>query len=708
MLLIARIVRLSLASFTATAITLAILPAAAEPLTLRRVMLSSGGVGYFEHEARIDGNATLELELRLDQIDDVLKSLVVYDDKGGIGSVVLPGREPLAQAFRDLPFEPSALSSPVALFGALQGAEVTVTGARTLSGRIISVVEERMQLPGPNPAVIARHRVSLMTPTGLQQFVLQEAESVQFSDPKLKGQVETALAAIAQHRTKDKRTLTIAANGQGARTVRVAYVVATPLWKTAYRVTLPPVTPGETDGPNARAHMQGWAVVENMTGQDWSKVELTLVSGSPVTFRQALYQAYYVNRPDVPVEVMGRVLPRLDQGAVALEQQQLANQLQRAERSRAAGGALAAAPPAPATAKAARDAREDDARRQFNVPIALADAIAAAESEEATTQVAFRFPQPVSVESGQTLTIPVVNREVPARRLALYQPQTHARHPLAAVRLSNDAKDGQGTGLPPGVLTLYERGRDGQITYVGDARLGALPAGEQRLVSYALDQKVLIDREEQGRRSIGKGTIDRGVFRYLITERQSVTYRVKGAKLEARSLIIEHPRQGGWKLVQPLEKDTEMTDGFYRLSGELPKDGATKIEVVLELPRIESVQIAQINRDQISFFANAQELDKPVRDAFVELAKLQGEVDKHARRQDELNGQRKRLVDDQSRLRDNLNRTPSNSDIHRRYLTKLNEQESEIEKLDGELRKAEDAQIKAKEAVAGYIAGLKL
>jgi hypothetical protein len=118
MLLIARIVRLSLATFTATAITLAIMPAAAEPLVLKRVMLSSGGVGYFEHEARIDGNATLELELRLDQIDDVLKSLVVYDDKGGIGSVVLPGREPLAQAFRDLPFEQTALGSPVALLGA--------------------------------------------------------------------------------------------------------------------------------------------------------------------------------------------------------------------------------------------------------------------------------------------------------------------------------------------------------------------------------------------------------------------------------------------------------------------------------------------------------------------------------------------------------------------------------------------------------------
>ena len=63
---------------------------------------------------------------------------------------------------------------------------------------------------------------------------------------------------------------------------------------------------------------QGWAVLENMSGQDWRDVEPTLVSGNPVTFRQALYAAYYVDRPEVPVEVLGRVLPAPDTGAIGL------------------------------------------------------------------------------------------------------------------------------------------------------------------------------------------------------------------------------------------------------------------------------------------------------------------------------------------------------------------------------------------------------
>ena len=81
------------------------LSAFAQDLALKRVMLSSGGLGYFEYEATVDGDATLRLTVSLEQVDDVLKSLVVYDDKGGVGGLSLPGREPLAQAFKDLPFD---------------------------------------------------------------------------------------------------------------------------------------------------------------------------------------------------------------------------------------------------------------------------------------------------------------------------------------------------------------------------------------------------------------------------------------------------------------------------------------------------------------------------------------------------------------------------------------------------------------------------
>src|SRR5215469_18196385 len=107
-------------------VSLIALPAFAQDLTLKRVMLSSGGLGYFEYEASVDGDATLKLTVPLAQVDDVLKSLVVYDDKGGVGGLSLPGREPLTQLFKDLPFDQQSLDSAAQLLAALKGAEVTI------------------------------------------------------------------------------------------------------------------------------------------------------------------------------------------------------------------------------------------------------------------------------------------------------------------------------------------------------------------------------------------------------------------------------------------------------------------------------------------------------------------------------------------------------------------------------------------------------
>src|SRR6266853_1047109 len=151
----------------AAAVFAVVAPANAADLSLQRVMLSSGGVGYFEYEAVVDGNTTLSLDVPLDQVDDILKSLVVYDDGCTASEVTLPGREPLTQSFVDLPFDRAALDSAPALLNALQGAEVRVTGAKPMSGRLVRVVEETSR--GADGLAIPRDRVTLLTDSGIEQ-----------------------------------------------------------------------------------------------------------------------------------------------------------------------------------------------------------------------------------------------------------------------------------------------------------------------------------------------------------------------------------------------------------------------------------------------------------------------------------------------------------------------------------------------------------
>jgi hypothetical protein len=97
------------------------------------------------------------------------------------------------------------------------------------------------------------------------------------------------------------------------------------------------------------------------------------------------------------------------------------------------------------------------------------------------------------------------------------------RHPLATISLTNES----GAGLPPGVLTIYEQTGAGGAAYLGDARLTLFPPSEERMLSYAVDSKVTIDRSGQEQQAIVETAIAEGVMRLTRLARQITTYRLK-------------------------------------------------------------------------------------------------------------------------------------------------------------------------------------
>lgn len=655
---------------------------AAEPV-LKRVVLSTGGVGYFEYEAPVDGDATLSLDVPLDQVDDVLKSLVVYDAGGTAGAITLPGREPLTQSFVDLPFDRAALDSATALLNALQGAEIRIAAPKALSGRLVHVDEETVR--GPGGVAETRSRVSVMTEAGLQQVVLQEVDAIAFANPELQRQVNTALTRIAAHRATARRQLTLQTRGAGQRMVRLGYVVGMPLWKASYRLSLP------ADAQAGTARLQGWAVLENFSGRAWPDVELTLLSGNPVTFRQALYESYYVKRPVVPVESGGRVLPPPDTGTVPAELAEKREEAAAAPRAaprslaRDALGAAGLAAPAPMAPP----------------PPARIDAAAAVED---ATQVAFTAPYKITVAAGQSLVLPLLDRELPARRIDLYQPSVNPLHPLASVELMNDS----GTGLPPGVLTLYQQNAERGALYLGDARLAALPTGDKRLLSYAVDGKVRIDRSSGERRPVVKATIADGVMRFNRMIRWTTTYRVKAATAPPPALVIEQPRRAGANLTSPDPKTVELTAQAYRIPVALPASGEGGITVVEEQPVEETIRLLDLDDNRLGALVSSGELEPKVRQALTELAARRQAVGRQRAELERLKAQRAQLVDDEKRLRDNLAVLGNDPTLRKRQLDKFGETQSAIETVSAAIAKATEAAAAAERDLAAYITGLAL
>ena len=643
--------------------------AAAAELSLKRVMLSSGGVGYFEYAAEVDGDSTLGLDVPLGQVDDILKSLVVFDSAGGVGGVELPGRDNLVQAFGDAPFGPDALGSPLAYLNALRGTEVTVGGTRPMTGRIVraETVNETI-----DRATTQRTRVTLLGNDGMRQFVLEDADTVQVSDPVLRDRINRALEALRRDSSQTTRHLTVRINGKGKRMVAVGYVAGAPLWKATYRLMLAPA-------PAQTARLQGWATLENQSGADWKDVTLTLQYGNPVTFRQSLYRSYFVQRPEVPVEILGRVLPDVDTRARDL---------------------VAPASPAPMqgfalNAPAARGAAMKAA------PPPMAPPAEAAITEETGEETIFTLAQPVDLAAGHTANVPIIDREMPATRIGLVPPGQP--HPLAAVRLRND----DGRSLPAGVLTLYD-----SAGFAGDARLGGLPSGETRLLSFARDLRTMIETKQTSRPdTITAFSVADGVLTYTVRNRQVITITATAPARETRELLLEIPKSN---TDQTLSVDdgktrvTEQTASAFRIAVSLGQGETRAITALLDQPVRQTVALVDDGDAVIQVIAGEEKLSQANRAALRRILDLRRDEARKASEVERLKGLLNGVREDEERIRKNLGAVAASDALRSRLTRALDADETKIEQLGKAIDEAAAELEKAHRALTDAVMALRI
>src|SRR5262249_52938016 len=139
---------------------------------------------------------------------------------------------------------------------------------------------------------------------------LAEVQRLRFLNPVMDSEVKKALEVLAMSHDTQKKAVSLNFSGDGKRPVRVGYVVENPIWKTSYRLVL------GKEGKDKKPFLQGWAVVENPTDEDWNGVRMALISGRPISFRMDLYQPLYVPRPVVEPELFASLRPPTYQGAM--------------------------------------------------------------------------------------------------------------------------------------------------------------------------------------------------------------------------------------------------------------------------------------------------------------------------------------------------------------------------------------------------------
>jgi hypothetical protein len=683
--------------------------AEAGELALRRAVLGSGGVGYFEYEAEVDGASPLRLRARLDQVDDILKSLIVMDPAGA-ASVSLPGKAGAAQAFASLPFSEEDLSSLPALIGALKGARVTLEGPRKLAGTILSATPETVTDKDGGSKQITR--VALLSGLAVEQFVLEEAQGLAFEDQRLGAQVEAALAALRAAKDKSGRDVAINLASGGKRLVRVGYVAEAPVWKAAYRLSLPQ---GE-----GKARLQGWAVIENMTGADWSDVALTLTSGSPVTFRQALYEPYYVARQIVPPPVPKLALPRLDEGQMPIAAAAMAGKME--EKARGMGGMsgmgadlarrrsapMAMAAPAPITLQEAGSAAAE--------PPFGAYASDAAQATDGALGAAFSLTAPVKAKAGESLSLPFLDVETSATDSSWIQSGAAMKNPWRAVRLTNAG----GASWPAGSVTLYETTAAGPL-FAGEAQLPTTPAGQERLLAFGADAKVTVDRERTSKGIVSEIALSRGLLQVTRTMRETALYRLKNDDARAREIVIDHPRVDGATLVAPKPDEAALSGRDWRIKRSVKPGETLAIDVTFERPIGQTVAIADASREGIArLLFPDQNFETMTRDSFAavlsdtklepaaverlqKIADAAEVVGAERRKVEALDEERGEIVADQERIRENLKSVGSGGDFGRSLVSKLQAQETRLGAIEAEKGKARAAMATAQKVLDDLI-----
>ncbi|MFI5380546.1 MAG: DUF4139 domain-containing protein [Tepidisphaerales bacterium] len=645
---------------------------------VKAVVLFSSGVGYFEHVGQIKGNSSTEIRFKTNQINDILKSLVLQDMGGGkVTTIVYPSQDPISKLLKSFQVDITANPSLPDLLTQLRGAKVKVTaGTENLSGTILGLEKKPKAV---DKATIEVWVLNLLAGGTIRTVNMDDVVKLELEDPQLGEELNKALAALAHARDQDKKPVTINFQGDGERIVRLGYVVETPIWKTSYRLLLSP----EKD----KHQLQGWAIVENQTDNDWNDVQLSLVSGRPISFIQELYQPLYIPRPVVQPELYASLRPQTYDAGIAKRERQVElkqNQEKAASdaQEQTEGLSLARRAAAPARAGSSRGLALGGAAAAelMDRPMDPGASVVSVASASKVGELFQYTVGNVSLPRQRSAMIPIITDPIEVERLSIYNAAVLSRNPLNGARVKNTTKK----HLLQGPITVL----DGP-TYAGDAKIDNLPPNQERLLSYGIDLQMLVNStRNKSDSSLLTGKIVKGV---LQLQRKNVFTQEYDAdnKAEAdKTLIIEHHFRQGWKLVQP-EKALETTEQLYRFKTLVPAGKTGGFTVKEEIVQGETLALLSADVGTMEFYSRAGEIPQPVKDSLMQAARMRQKMAEIQRGIDKSKNDINTITQDQTRIRENIKTLPDKSTLKNRLTEKLDQQETQ---LDGLLKSIDQGQ----------------
>ena len=659
---------------------------------IRRVVLFAGGVGYFEHEGTVTGDATVRLMFRADQINDVLKSMSVHADAGTVGGVSYASSDPLLRALKSFAVDLSGDPTLADLLKQLRGAEVKVLDPAMPGGKILGIETRKKEIvSGGKTTVVTETLLNLVGPDGVRSIPMRSIDKLALADEKLAAELNAALAALIGSHDAQRKPVDIRFAGKGERTVRIGYLVEAPIWKTSYRLDLSGKPP----------RLQGWAIVENTSDADWTNVELTLVSGKPVSFVTDLYRPLRIPRtivePKRTAIEKGHKLQEYAPEEAEAKPQEGYEWVEEADFAETLAGRLYGRPGPGRDVFGDRPSAggifADDSDDRGGVR-------AMALAERVGELFRYRIDTPVTLGRRRSAMLPIIHRSIEGGKVSVYDVDVLEQYALNGAYLVNDT----GLKLLGGPVTIF----DGK-TFAGEAMLDMVSQKDRALLSYAVDLHVKVEAVSACTEELVGIAVGRGRFVQKIDYLTTWAYEITSTADEPRQLIVCTPRAATHKLVAPKAAE-EQTDDEFRFRVDVPANATRTFAVRLLSPGWGLLNLPGDREWVLQRAEGYVDHPKVPKDVRAALSKVIDASRKGQLLAKEIEGAKERvdeIKEGQERLRENVKTLGPAHPLSKRYIDKLTRQEDEIEELEKRVEELTSLAQKESAALRKLVASLK-
>jgi Domain of unknown function (DUF4139) len=712
-------------------------------LQLSKVVLYRNGVGYFERGGKVSGDA-FTIRVRKDQVNDLLKSLTVVERKGGRAVSISMPLDPRTWANAAIATIGPGNGSLAEILDKLRGTEVTLrTSKGSVSGRVLiveAIAIERAPA-GPNaPAAEQDYKVTLIRGDDLGVVRLSKVTGVTIHNDDISMQFQRSLDATAGEGMFQQVDVTIRLAGTSSHELVVSYVVGAPMWKPTYRVVLP-------ESGKGQALLQGWAVVDNTTGEDWRDVKLALTSGAPIAFRYDLHTPRDVARADLsavgstrraqaaigetgyaqPGGAASGPMPPAPAPAAAPPPDAVMDR-PAAEPRPAAGGVgrgRLSKKAAPARRPASSEAKEMEESAKYDADgdrwadeLSAVDANELARSMQAKTQAAnisglsrYDLGERLTVPDGSSTMVAIINQQVEGEETFLYRPggggPGYEANPYRVIRFKNSTP----FALESGPISIYSGG-----SFVGEGISEPVSAGVSVTIPFAVEPSFLVEsRQQTSGDEMRLVKIVRGVMEIESFSRRVTTWEVKSQQPRPGDtmLYVRHPRLGGSYELAPRPPGTEDLADAYMVPIKLPgKATEAKLEVVEQTPARSTLSIWDTRSIMLLEGILAQgNLDAGIRTKLAPVVKLRQEV---GRIDTEIEGKRRTRAELDQRAQETranleaIKRDPAAGDLRKRLSDRLEQFTKDGDKLGRELVELQTKRTEKKVALEDLMQNLDL